>query len=75
MRHPESAPAARRRPLTSPQAQKFIGAYAAFLKRQGKLPMYVQPRLSYTRILANTSQSRFVLVQRVKKSLNPVIGG
>lgn len=25
-------------------AQKFINAYAAFLKRQGKLPMYVYPR-------------------------------
>jgi ribosomal protein S19E (S16A) len=24
-------------------AQKFINAYAAFLKRQGKLPMYVLP--------------------------------
>lgn len=24
-------------------AQKFINAYAAFLKRQGKLPMYVYP--------------------------------
>jgi hypothetical protein len=30
-------------------AQKFINAYAAFLKRQGKLPvpgMFIQPRLS-----------------------------
>jgi small subunit ribosomal protein S19e len=24
------------------EAQKFITSYAAFLKRQGKLPMYVQ---------------------------------
>ncbi|KAF2029529.1 40S ribosomal protein-like protein S19 [Setomelanomma holmii] len=28
------------------EAQKFIGAYAAFLKRQGKLPMYLADRLS-----------------------------
>jgi hypothetical protein len=74
-RHPEFAPAARSRPLTPPQAQKFIGAYAAFLKRQGKLPMYVQPPLDSIGIFANTWQSRFVSVQRVKKSLNPVIGG
>jgi hypothetical protein len=29
--------------LTYPQAGKFITAYAAFLKRQGKLQMYVPP--------------------------------
>lgn len=27
--------------MATPQAQKFITSYAAFLKRQGKLPMYV----------------------------------
>jgi hypothetical protein len=39
MRHAEIALAASSTQLTHPQAQKFIGAYAAFLKRQGKLPM------------------------------------
>lgn len=57
------------------QAQKFINAYAAFLKRQGKLPMYVPRCPTYSAMFANNSQSRFVSIQRVMKSLNPVNGG
>jgi hypothetical protein len=50
-----------------PQAQKFIGAYAAFLKRQGKLPMYVYTTHLRSILMANDLQSRFVSIQRVKK--------
>jgi hypothetical protein len=39
--HDPRTDAAKQRIDTTPQAQKFIAGYAAFLKRQGKLPMYV----------------------------------
>ena len=58
------------------QAQKFINAYAAFLKRQGKLPMYVSRSLNCAEItILTVLQSRFVSTQRVNESLNPVTGG
>ena len=36
-------------------AQKFINAYAAFLKRQGKLPMYVSPHAHRGERLVSTA--------------------
>lgn len=58
------------------ESHKFIKAYAAFLKRQGKLPMYVYLELLHGAFLLTwRQQSRFVSTQRVIKSLNPVTGG
>ena len=65
------------------QAQKFIAGYAAFLKRQGKLPMYVFSSLSPERVPSQVEISmliRFTVQVRVNpagegKSLNPVAGG
>jgi hypothetical protein len=51
------------------ESHKFIQAYAAFLKRQGKLPMYVVS-LPYTSAAESHtnmfSQSRFVSIQWMK---------
>jgi ribosomal protein S19E (S16A) len=48
-------------------AQKFINAYAAFLKRQGKLPMYVLPSAHVQCRMLTFPQSRFVPTRWVKE--------
>lgn len=49
-------------------AQKFINAYAAFLKRQGKLPSMRTPAtLALSTCLLTNRSSWYVATRRVKK--------
>jgi hypothetical protein len=55
--------------MIHPQAQQFITFYAAFLKRQGMLPMYVLFHTSGKGIeMLTAPQSRFVTTPRVKEA-------